>query len=376
MQQNNKMGHLDLIRQINRSSVLEIVKEKQPLSRAQIAKALGLSKTTVSSIVDELINKRFLFEYGEECLQNGIGRPSIMLGFNPKSSFYIGVDISTSTMHLIIADLAGDIVYEVREPSVRDADALQLFIKKSIVESRIEKEKLSGIGIGVPGVVTEEGKVLMAQAFGWKDYPLQKLMQDKFSLPVFVGNSVNMAALGERWLGSGERVDDMVYVRIGNGIRCSVISRGKLIAGHIGFAGEISFFMESDDIEIDEEKKCRIKSSLESRCSGNAMRRQGYEPERLFSAYRKQEPEAVAIVEQFVKDLSVALSNIVCLVNPSKIVIGGTVSDYMEQIIGEIRENICSWLWVDTDVCLGRLAARSGALGAINYAMTQEVHKK
>ena len=108
--------HLELIRRINRSLILNMVKERQPVSRAQLARALNLSKTTVSSIVDELVRKKLLVEYGDCCPSGGAGRPSVMLGFNPRSAYCVGIDIASANLRLIITDLAGEALYETKRP--------------------------------------------------------------------------------------------------------------------------------------------------------------------------------------------------------------------------------------------------------------------
>lgn len=117
MEKSGNLGHLELIRRINRTLILNTVKEKQPISRAQISKTLKLSKTTVSAIVEELIKKKLLVEYGDCASPSGVGRPSTMLGFNPKSAYCIGVDIGGTKLLLLITDLVGNITYEVKIPT-------------------------------------------------------------------------------------------------------------------------------------------------------------------------------------------------------------------------------------------------------------------
>ena len=184
MEKNGNLGHLELIRKINRTLILNMVKEKQPISRAQISKALNLSKTTVSAIVDELIKKKLLVEYGDCMSPSGVGRPSTMLGFNPKSAYCIGMDIGGTKLLFLITDLVGNIVYEKKLPTKNQFEELVQIVEESLEAAGIKREMIFGMGIGVPGTVDSDGTVVRAKALSWNQFPLQSLMNEYFSFPV------------------------------------------------------------------------------------------------------------------------------------------------------------------------------------------------
>lgn len=371
MEKNGNLGHLELIRRINRTLILNTVKEKQSISRAQIAKSLNLSKTTVSVIVDELIKKKLLVEYGDCASPNGVGRPSTMLGFNPKSAYCVGVDIGGTKLLLLITDLVGEIVYEVKVPTKNRIEDLTEIVENALKEQGIKKEEVFGMGVGIPGTVAADGTVVRAKALGWNNFPLQRLLNEYFPFPVYVGNDVNLAALGERWLGSGAQTDDMLFIALGTGIGGALVCGGQLICGAQRRAGEIGYYLESSDAEKGNVNHLGQQGVLEQKCSGTALDQFSGSAENLFSAYSRGEKEVTEIIERFVRNFSVAIANSISLLNPSKVVIGGGVSDSMGAVIHRIREEVARMTPIQSDVCLASLGGRAGALGAINFASTQ-----
>lgn len=370
MEKGGNTGHLELIRRINRSLILTTVKERQPISRAQIARLLGLSKTTVSTIVDELVEKKLIVEC-ERSSAGGVGRPSVMLGFNPRSAFCIGVDIASARTRLLITDLDGNVGYEWSGATRTGVDEVIDRIGAAIEASGLKDEAIFGLGVGVPGIVADGGMVVSAKSLGWRNLPLGARLGGRFHFPVFVGNGVNLAALGERWLGAGNRVDDMMFVRIGTGLGSALICGGQLICGANGSAGEIGFFLDSRDVESGELNRLGSQGVLERKCSGTALARSGWTADRLFAACCGGEPEAEALSESFIGELSVALANSISLLNPARVVIGGDVAESMGPVIGRLRDEVERLTPIRADICLASLGARAGALGAIDFAVTQ-----
>ena len=371
MEKTNNYGHLDLIRRINRSLVLNTIKAQQPISRAQVAKRLSLSKATVSAIVDELLQKKMIVECGELSRPGEVGRPSVKLGFNPKSAFCIGLDIGGTKLLMVITDLAGEIVYETKVPTSNQVDDLVKLVRESVQKCGLTYEKVFGMGVGVPGTVRPDGVVVRAKTLQWNNFPLQQILNDDFPFPVFVGNDVNLAALGERWLGSGDQVDDMIFIALGTGIGGALVCNGQLVLGAQGRAGELGYFLERNDLNNGWFNRLGHLGVLERKCSGTALGGHGYSTEELFKAYRSGKTEVNHIIEEFIQDFSVAIANCISLMNPAKVVIGGGVSESMDIIIHRIQEEVAQLTPLQGDVCLATLGARAGALGAINYASTQ-----
>lgn len=371
MGKTSNLGHLDLIRRINRSMVLNTIKSEQPISRAQVAKRLNLSKATVSAIVDEMIQKKLIMEYGACPSNGGVGRPSTMLGFNPKSAYCIGMDIGGTKLLLIITDLAGEIIYEKKLPTSNRVEELVRITRDGIRNCGLEEKDIFGMGVGVPGTVLSDGVVVRAKALQWNQLPLQRMLNDEFSFPVFVGNDVNLAALGERWLGSGEQVDDMLFISLGTGIGGAIVCNSQLVLGAQGRSGEIGYFLESCDAEQGNLNRLGFQGVLEQKCSGTALGTHGITAEELFRSYREGDEQVISIIEKFITDFSVAIANCISLLNPSKVVIGGGVADSMETVIFRIKSEVAQMTPIHADVCLATLGGKAGALGAISFASDQ-----
>ena len=371
MSRKTGIGHLEMIRRINRVTVLNTIKNRQPISRAQVSKHLGLSRATVSAIVDELIEKKMIYESDTQKAEGKIGRPSTMLGFNPKSMYCIGLDIGGTKILSIITDLNGEILYREKAASTGDLDEIEKLIRHALAESDLTENRIFGLGIGVPGTVSQDGIVVRAKALHWTDMDLKKEMEKRFRFPVYVGNDVNLAALGECWKGSGDQVNDMFFIALGTGIGSAILSDGQLIHGAQGRSGEIGYYLEGEDVRNHHLNHLGVQGVFEQKCSGTALNRFGCSSDELFQRYQEGDAEAKQIVDRFVLDLSLAIANSVSLINPTKVVIGGGVSESLGCVIDQIREKVEMLTPVRTEICLASLGSMAGALGAVGYMIAQ-----
>ena len=128
-------------------------------------------------------------------------------------------------------------------PTKNQFEELVQIVEESLEAAGIKREMIFGMGIGVPGTVDSDGTVVRAKALSWNQFPLQSLMNEYFSFPVYVGNDVNLAALGERWIGSGEQTDDMLFIALGTGIGGALVCGGQLVLGAQGRAGELGYYL-------------------------------------------------------------------------------------------------------------------------------------
>lgn len=375
MSRKSGVGHLEMIRRVNRASVLNMIKNRQPISRAQISKQLGLSRATVSAIVDELIDKKMIYESDIKKANGKIGRRSTMLGFNPRSMFCIGLDVGGTKILTIITDLNGEILYQEKVDSTGDLEKMAKLIRRSLAACDLSENQIFGLGIGIPGTVLPEGIVVRAKALHWSDMNLKKELENRFDFPVYVGNDVNLAALGECWKGSGDQVKDMIFIALGTGVGSAILSDGKLIHGAQGRSGEIGYYLDGEDVRNHRLNHLGVQGVFEQKCSGTALNRFGCSSEELFQLYQQSDPEAKEIIDRFVLDLSLAIANSVSLINPTKVVIGGGVSESLNCVIDRVRENVAMLTPVQTEICLASLGSMAGALGAVIYLITQREYE-
>jgi predicted NBD/HSP70 family sugar kinase len=226
------------IRNINRQIVLNYVRERGPISRAEIAHETALQRSTVSLIVEELRIEGLIEELSGESTG---GRPPILLSLRTADAVAIGVDVGTTRTIVAASDLAGRVLHQEHFETNPDADKTT----KSIID--LSRKLLSqnngtieGIGISLPGLVGAEGKELFVPTFDWRDLPLAEEINAATGLPVTIENDANAAAHAELWFGRPEirQVRDFILVLVEGGVGTGIVFDGQVYRGENGAAGE------------------------------------------------------------------------------------------------------------------------------------------
>jgi glucokinase-like ROK family protein len=233
-----------LIRELNLSLVLRHIHNSAPLSRAQIAQATGLNKSTVSSLVEELLARKLVHETGVNSV--GTGRPATLLEINPQAGGIVGAELGVDFVAIVLTDFTGNILWR-RLISIDSVDTQEKTIAK-MLELTDEAIKVCesynlyplGIGLSVPGTVDLEGSVLVfAPNLQWRNVPLKQIFYDHTGINAFIENDANAAAIAEHLFGVAKKTDDFIFVVVGTGIGGGLFLNGKLYRGKDGFAGEI-----------------------------------------------------------------------------------------------------------------------------------------
>lgn len=239
-----KTADQSLMREMNTSVVMESIRLYAPLSRAELANRTGLNRSTISLIVDELINQGFVQETTHQTSK--IGRPGILLQFNPDGGFAIALEIGVDFLAIIVANFIGEILWRKKQEIIQQEEQIsileraELLIEEAIAYGKELGLRPLGIGVGVPGLVEARlGKLVYAPNLKWDDVPLRLIFTRRFELPVFVENEANCAAIGEHFFGLAKNTRDFIYLNTGVGLGGGIMIGGKLIRGSTGFAGEI-----------------------------------------------------------------------------------------------------------------------------------------
>ncbi len=246
-------GNGDYIRRLNRGIVLDHVRNAQPISRAQIAKDTGMSRSTCSLLVDELIADNLIVESGKA--DSSGGRKPIMLRLNYDAGVAIGVKLMATSIVGAVVDLKGAAAERLEKPVEYFVDtetyiAAVVEIVRELVDRHLASHPgatVFGIGVGISGLVDEShGVSLRSSILDWQDVPLRELLMSQLQLPVYVENDVNAFALGEYWFGSGRGVPDFLCVTLGRGVGLGLIVDGKILRGAHHGAGEFGHIRVSD----------------------------------------------------------------------------------------------------------------------------------
>ena len=226
------------IRNINRQIVLNYVRERGPISRAEIAQETELQRSTVSLIVEELRVDRLIEEVSGESTG---GRPPILLSLRTADAVAIGVDLGTNRTIVATSDLAGRVLdQEQFETSPDSGRTTQEIIERARKFIKRNNGTIEGIGVSLPGLVDPEGKELFIPTFEWRDLPLAREITAATGLPVTMDNDANAAAQAELWFGRPEirEVRDFILVLVEGGVGTGIVFDGQVYRGENGAAGE------------------------------------------------------------------------------------------------------------------------------------------
>jgi predicted NBD/HSP70 family sugar kinase len=246
---------LRLMRELNRLLILNGVRVSGPITRVAVAHRTGLSRTTVSSIVDELLADNLLFEGKTvEAAPTG-GRRATLLHFNADAGYVIGVDLGRSHLTLLLTNLAGQIIARHSGPfdaSLGPEICLQQVIASLMdftTEHQIGWHQIIGVGLGIPGPMDAASRMLVRppRMPGWDQYDMRTVMERACKVPMYFDNDANMGARGESQYGAARDVDNMAYVKVATGIGCGLILNGDIYRGSSGAAGELGHVTIDDN---------------------------------------------------------------------------------------------------------------------------------
>lgn len=228
------------IRDINRQIVLNYVREREPISRAEIARETNLQKSTISTIVDELEMDGLIEEFGEG--ESTGGRRPALLRLRTAGPIGIGVAITPTITTIASSDLAGRVLNQEEFATTADVEQeLALVVDSVNIHLKGTTGSIESIGVSLPGLVDPEtGRAIYVPYFQWRDIPVAHVISSRTALPVVVDNDANSAALAELWFGRPEVSDarDFILVMVAEGVGTGIVFDGQIYRGKRGAAGE------------------------------------------------------------------------------------------------------------------------------------------
>ncbi|WLR61753.1 ROK family protein [Guptibacillus hwajinpoensis] len=347
----NHTWNQHVVKRGNKSIVLQVIKDNTPISRADIAKMTGLNKSTVSSLVSELLLEELIYESGPG--ESSGGRRPVMLLFNELAGFSIGIDLGVNYMLGILTDLNGNIVKEEKlnfyDLTYKKIESQLIAMIKSLsMNTPSCKYGVIGIGIGVPGIVNKDGEILLAPNLGWKNIRLKTIIEDEFAIPVIIENEANAGAYGEKKFGVGQAFDNIVYVSAGIGIGVGLLLNGKLYQGHEGFSGEMGHMtIDVNGLEC----RCGNKGCWELYASENTLLKKAKElklnphkgKELCLDALIKlanTDQRSADLFEEIGTYLGIGINNIINIFNPEQVIIGNRLASAKKWIKKPINKHI------------------------------------
>jgi predicted NBD/HSP70 family sugar kinase len=350
------------IRDINRQIVLNYVREKAPISRADISHETTLQRSTVSLIIDELKAQGLIDEIEGESTG---GRPPILLRLRVAQAIAIGVDVGTTRTVVATSDLAGRVLEQ--EEFKTDPNAKKTLTRiNSCLREFIKKERgIEGIGISLPGLVDPKtGMASFIPQFKWHDWAIAEEVQDASGLPVSVDNDANAAALAELWFGRPEirEVRDFIMVLVAEGLGTGIIFNGQIYHGESGVAGEFGHMTIGTDAPV----ACASGSyeCWEAFASEQAALARYA---KLSSTQRRPHIDFMGLLERAINDdeaaqsalletahyLGVGISNLIKGLSPEAVIVGGRIARAWPLIADELKNAV-----EENSICRGLPTAR------------------
>ena len=339
-------GSKELIRDINSTLVLETIIRQGPISRASIAKELGLTKATVSAIVQTLLDRGLVWEIGSD--DTSYGRKPILLQYCEDAGYAICVDVGVETLSAIRTNLSGRRACLLQHQTPPEPEKLLEEIKH-LIGQLMDSEPatrygLVGIALGIHGAV-KDNIVTFAPYYQIADLDLAERLEKEFDVPVLLENEANLSVLGEESFVYDYPV--LANISVHSGIGMGVLIHHELFTGYNGTAGEIGHTI----VEVDGRPcPCGNKGCLEQYVSERALLREfarrkqvaSVGMDEFFEYYRRKDKVAEEILDSFVRYMSVCVNNVLNSFNPDVVIINSLFVINSPGLIKRIEQSLTS----------------------------------
>lgn len=387
-----KAGNVIDLQDRNLKHLLEIMRDRDDVSRQDLAEISGLSPAGVSKLVSLLIAKGIVYE--DALISRGRGRRAIRLRINKNAMYAVGVRFARHYVKCGLFNVKGELLSSYFQPlheaSVQHSvDVIQELIGKTLEDSGEARDHIVGIGISAPGpLLAREGKIaLISNSPGWRNVSLVEMIESKFGIPTLIEHDANVSVLAERWFGKGKLSMNLVFVAAGRGVGAGILLNGSIYSGNLNVAGEIGHTTIDYNGPICD---CGNRGCLEMYCSSLAFVRRAKElalskrpmgwpacydldAESVFSLARAGDDEALELVHQAGRFMGIGVVNIINSYNPDMIILGDEMARAGEPWITAIKEvveeRVIPELRNETIIELSELDIEPAFLGAGTLVM-------
>ena len=373
-----------------RRLVLNFIRKRGSAPRVEIVEGTRIRPGTLQGIIEELLREKFIREKGLGDSKGG--RKPILLELNPDTRWIVALHVDEVWIKAGLVNLKGEMLNQEKENnSVYQNQKEFMGCVMDLIEGLIhsgDEEKVMGIGMGIPGLVDRERGIGIYCSYydWWRNIPIKSLLENKFKIPVYVENDTIAATLGERWFGAGKEVKNFLYLNLGETIGMGIVIEGHPYYGTGGSAGELghTVIKEGGPLCI-----CGNRGCLEAMASGMAMKKEAQKLldegvksiiadelkkgqkitlKMITEAVLKGDKVASKLVYDTGVHLGVGISNVVNLLNPELIILGGTLMGakeiLTETIVNSIKTHCLPKPSSEVRVEVSKLGDNAGVLGA------------
>jgi predicted NBD/HSP70 family sugar kinase len=380
-----RTGSLESLRERNRLRVIDALRTRGAISRADIARQTGLSRSTVSSLVGDLQAAGLVVERVAESAAPASpqgGRPPVLVALDQSAGAVVGLDFGHDSLRVAVADLSYAILAETYaelevDTAAQDAlDTAARLVGELIEEAGVERDRVLAAGMGLPGPIERESGVVHSPILpSWVGLNPANEMEERLELPVHLDNDANVGALGESTFGVGRGTHVMAYLRLSAGIGAGLVINGRPFRGARGIAGEIGHVLVDPQGPI---CRCGNRGCLETFVAGPALcelLRRSHGPLTVRDLLRLAE-EGDAGCQRVLADagrvVGRAVADLCNYLNPDLVVVGGDLSVAGDVLLEPMREAVRRFAIPaaveDVEIVAGTLGGRAELLGALALA--------
>ncbi len=391
------------VKNLNKRIILDMIRfTPGGISRAELARQVGLTRSAVTAIINDILESELVRETDSGPATGG--RRPVLLEMNPKRGYVVGVDMGATHLALVVTNFAAHVLHEIEIPfNVNDGPEVCLRAVDQQMRELLEKVSLSfhdilAVGMGVPGPVVYDAGLVSAPPImpGWDGYPIRTHLQTLWQIPLSLNNDAELGALGEWAFGAGRGERHLAYIKVGTGVGAGLLLDGRIYRGATGCAGEIGHMTIHDG---GPRCSCGNSGCLEAMAGGRAIAQRAQEAVRsgrrtqlttikptesitardVAAAVRLGDLVAQQIVTEAGTYLGTAAASLVNLFNPNVVVIGGGVAQMGDLLLEPVRRIMherslpsAAQAVRVTSAVLGR---RSSSMGAVVQALNIAIHR-
>lgn len=335
------------VKQTNRRLLIQALYDHKEISRVDLARVTNLNKATVTSLVQELIDKNMVVELNKKIKTSG--RSANVICLNKNAARLLSFDLQPEKIYGVITNLFGELLYEYSLPvENQDLDTYlgQLFTSIDHLISMVHESVYGviGIGLGVYGILSHDNRIVFAPLSSWKDVELKDIIQSYTNIETYIENEANISALGEGMLHN--HMKHMVALDIGSGVGMGILLNGSLYRGFDGYAGEIGH-----TIVVPNGRTCACgnQGCLEQYISEKALvsayqtlTKESITFDKFLTRLKEKDPTSLALYQEFIHYTSIGINNIANTLNPEGIIIRSRLINEKPESISLIKNNLRS----------------------------------
>jgi len=388
------IGSFEGMKSQNQSTILNLIRLKEPISRAEIAKLTKLTKPTVGALVSELAERNLITEEKSDTAVAG-GRKPIMLRINYSAYYVVGVYAAAEVIRVILTTMDGRMVFDYKKditelPSKEEfIEMIKSSISYVMEETNVEKNQILGIGFAMHGLVDpDNGIAIFSPHLHLEDIHLKEILEKEFSIPVIVENDVRALAIGESWFGQGQEISDFICISVGRGIGSGIVINNEIYKSSFNTAGEIGHTIVNingprcqcgnhgcleayaSEIAIIDRARRKLQEKTDSVMTENEL-----SIPVIFRAAKEGDELAKKILVDSGESLGIATANLINILKPTKIILEGSIFEEGDILLSRVRDMVQKYTIrsskEEVSIVCSELGKKGMVLGAVALVLRE-----